>query len=125
MRAVLRRILCMRSFEVSEADNGRQACEVLHFAGAADLVLVSWIPQDTGTLELIARLRRKTAQKAIVILLATAEPHRRDLERAIRAGANDYLTKPFTSMQIDQKLERFGLAGQWHADGDNPSSCCR
>jgi two-component system chemotaxis response regulator CheY len=109
MRSVLRRILFMRCFEVAEADNGHQASDALKRIGAADLVLVSWIPQETDGLEFITRLRHKAEHNSIVIMLATIEPGMRDLQRALMAGANDYLMKPFTSLQIDEKLVRFGL----------------
>jgi two-component system chemotaxis response regulator CheY len=110
MRSVLRRILSMRCFEVAEAGNGSQAMEALSTIGAADLVLVSWIPRERDGLDFITCLRRRAAHESVVILLATGEPGVRDLQRALRAGANDYLMKPFTSMQIDEKLSRFGLS---------------
>jgi two-component system, chemotaxis family, chemotaxis protein CheY len=112
MRSVLRRILSMRCFEVAEAGNGRQGLEALSRIGTADLVLVSWIPQERDGLDFITRLRRKAVHESIVIMLATGEPGVRDLQRALRAGANDYLMKPFTSLQIDEKLVRFGLTRQ-------------
>ena len=110
MRSVLRRILSKRYFEVAEADNGQQAFEVLSLIGPADLVLVSWFPHGSDDLEFITRLRRKSVHNSIVIVLATVEPRLRDLQRALVAGANDYLMRPFTSLQIDEMLVRFGLA---------------
>jgi two-component system chemotaxis response regulator CheY len=118
MRSVLRRILSMRCFEVAEAGNGHQALEALSSIGTADLVLVSWIPQERDGLDFITRLRRKAAHESVVIVLATGEPGVRDLQRAFRAGANDYLMKPFTSLQIDEKLVRFGLTRQSSANCD-------
>lgn len=109
MRSVLRRILLMRSFEVSEAGDGRQALETLSSIGATDLVLVSWIPNERVGVDFITRLRRNAAYESVIILMATGEPRVRDLQRAFMAGANDYLMKPFTSMQMDEKLARFGL----------------
>lgn len=111
MRAVLRRILFMRGFEVEEADNGRQTWEVLQGMCRVDLVLVDWILNQVDSLEFIARLRRETAHETIVILLVTAAPGVRELHRALMAGADDFLIKPFTSQQFDEKLHRLGLLG--------------
>jgi len=109
MRAVLRRILSMRGFEVSEAENGRQALGVLHAMGRADLVIVDWALREMNSLEFIARLRHETASKTTVLMMVEREPGIRDLQRAFIAGADDYLTKPFTSLQIDEKMARAGL----------------
>ena len=109
MRAVLRRILSMRGFEVSEAENGRQALGVLHAMGRADLVLVDSTLREMNSLEFITRLRHETPHETMVLMLAEREPGIRELQRALIAGADDYLTKPFTSLQIDEKMARAGL----------------
>jgi len=109
MRAVLRRILSMRGFEVSEAENGRQALSVLQMMGRADLVLVDWALREMNSLEFIARVRHETASKTTVLMMVEREPGIRDLQSAFIAGADDYLTKPFTSLQIDEKMARAGL----------------
>jgi two-component system chemotaxis response regulator CheY len=112
MRAVLRRILSMRGFEVSEAENGRQALGVLHAMGRADLVLVDWNLHEMTSLEFITRLRHDSAHESMILMLAEREPGIRELHRALIAGADDYVTKPFTSLQIDEKMARAGLVWQ-------------
>jgi two-component system, chemotaxis family, chemotaxis protein CheY len=113
MRAVLRRILCMRGFEVSEAGNGQEALQVLNKMGRVDLVLVDWTLRGMNSLEFITRLRHETAHETMVLMLAERDPGIRELHRALIAGADDYLTKPFTSLQIDEKMARAGLTWQW------------
>jgi two-component system chemotaxis response regulator CheY len=112
MRLVFRRLLCMRGFEVSEADNGTQALEILRGMGDADIVLLDWSLHGLSSLEFIAQLRRKTAHTTTVILLAAVEPGMPTLHRALLAGADDYLVKPFTSRQIDEKLTKAGFVWQ-------------
>jgi two-component system chemotaxis response regulator CheY len=112
MKSVLRRILSMRGFEVAEADDGRQALEVLHGMGKADLVMVDWVPNETDSLEFIVQLRLEASDNTMVIMLAAAEPGMRKLQRAFLAGADDYLLKPFTSLQIDERLAEAGF--KWH-----------
>jgi len=109
MMSVLRRILSMRGFEVAEADNGRQALEIYRGMGRADLVLVDWVPNEIDSLEFVVQLRRETRDNTVVIMLAAAEPGMRRLQRAFIAGADDYLMKPFTSSQIDEKLAEAGF----------------
>jgi len=109
MKSVLRRILCKRGFEVSEANDGTNALEALRVMGKADLVLVDWAVNETESLEFIVHLRHESSDRTIVILLAGVEPGMRKLQRAFIAGADDYLMKPFTSLQIDEKLAEAGF----------------
>jgi DNA-binding response OmpR family regulator len=125
MRAVLRRILYMRGFEVSEAENGQQALDVLHGIGRVDLVLADWTPREMNSLEFITRLRHETAHDTIILMLAACEPGMRELHRALIAGADDYLTKPFTSLQIDEKMAQAGLTWQWDGYCDRQGLPCR
>jgi two-component system chemotaxis response regulator CheY len=113
MKSVLRRILCMRGFEVAEADDGRQALEILRSVGKQDLVLIDWALNELDSLEFISQLRREKCDRTMVIMLAAVEPGTRRLQRAFIAGADDYLMKPFTSLQIDEKLADAGFT--WHA----------
>jgi two-component system chemotaxis response regulator CheY len=108
MRSVLRRILSMRGFEVAEANNCEQAIDVLHGIGTADLVIIDWI-DGTGCLEFVTRLRHECAYDTTVVMLVAEEPGIRELHGALIAGADDYLMKPFTSLQIDEKLAQAGL----------------
>ena len=112
MRSVLARILSMRGLVVAEAETAREAVTVLEAMGQADLVLVDWNLPGGGGLEFVARLRRELAYDTKVILLATNEPGIREVHRAVIAGADAYLIKPFTSLQIDEELNQAGYT--WH-----------
>jgi two-component system chemotaxis response regulator CheY len=109
MRSVLRRILSMRGFEVEDADDCLKALDVLRRIGIADVVLVDWSLADLDVLEFVTRLRQESSHDTLVIMMVAAEPGRREAQRALVAGANDYLLKPFNSLQVDKKLELAGL----------------
>jgi two-component system chemotaxis response regulator CheY len=98
----------MRGFEVAEADSCRQAIDVLHGMSTVDLIIIDWI-EGTDCLEFVTRLRRESAHDTTVMMLVAAEPGVRELHGALIAGADDYLMKPFTSLQIDEKLAQAGL----------------
>jgi two-component system chemotaxis response regulator CheY len=99
----------MRGFEVAEAESGQQALDVLNDMGTADFVLVDWTLREMNSLELITHLRHETVHDTIILMLAACEPGVRELHGALIAGADDYLIKPFTSLQIDEKLAQAGL----------------
>ena len=70
-----------------------------------------WIGFFTiDSLEFVTRLRNESIEDTRVVMLATAEPGMRELHGALMAGADDYLVKPFTGLQIDEKLAQVGLA---------------
>jgi two-component system chemotaxis response regulator CheY len=126
MRSVLRRILSSRGFEVTEAENGEQAMEDLRSTGRVDLVLANWVPHKIEDLDFVTQLRHETAQDTTVIMLAASEPGMRELQRALMAGADDYLMTPFTSMQLDEKLAQAKLICQSNEYRDTRGlSCCR
>jgi two-component system chemotaxis response regulator CheY len=110
MRSVLHRILSMRGFEVAEAGNCQQAMDVLRAMGAADLVLVDWSLHNMNGLEFVTRLRQEIVEDTRVVMLVVSPPGMRELQGALIAGADDYLMKPFTALQIDEKLAQVGLA---------------
>jgi two-component system, chemotaxis family, chemotaxis protein CheY len=110
MRSVLHRILSMRGFEVAEAGNCQQAMAVLRAMGAADLVMVDWSLHHIDGLEFVTRLRQETVEDTRVVMLVVSPPGMRELKGALIAGADDYLMKPFTALQIDEKLAQVGLA---------------
>jgi two-component system chemotaxis response regulator CheY len=108
MRSVLRRILSKRGFDVAEAENCARAIDVLREAGTVDLVMIDWT-DGTDCLEFVAHLRQEPAHDTTILLLVTAEPGQRKLHGALIAGADDFLMKPFTSLQIDEKLAQAGF----------------
>ena len=83
--------------------------------GTADLVLVDWILHEIDGLEFVTRLRHESVEDTRVVMLVAAEPGMRELHGALMAGADDYLMKPFTSLQIDEKLAQVGLPGDYDA----------
>jgi two-component system, chemotaxis family, chemotaxis protein CheY len=113
MRSVLRRILSMRGFEVAEADTSHVALDVLHSIGAADLVLLDWTLREVDTTQFVTHLRNETTHFTWIIMLHATEPGIRELHTVLLSGADDYLIKPFTLLQIDEKLAKASLAWQY------------
>jgi two-component system chemotaxis response regulator CheY len=70
---------------------------------------VDWVLNEIDSLEFITQLRLESAHHTMVLMLAAAEPGIRELHRALIAGADDYLIKPFTSLQMDEKLAEAGF----------------
>ena len=108
-RTILRRTLTEEGFEVIEAGDGQQALDQLTQAGALDLALVDWnMPVMTGY-ELICEVRAKPQFDAMSIMMVTTETEASQVQRALDAGANEYVMKPFSPEVLREKLLLLGL----------------
>jgi two-component system, OmpR family, KDP operon response regulator KdpE len=103
IRRILRVTLAAKGYEVMEAESGEDALTTLMHVGKCDLILLDInMPGITG-LELCRKVRsRSDLRDVIVVVMSTGEEHR---DRALDAGANDYLSKPFGVAQVFSCLE--------------------
>lgn len=109
-RTLLRRALVREGFEVIEADNGRSALDELERTGPVDLALVDWnMPVMTGY-ELIQEVRARPTLDGMAIMMVTTETESAQVAKALDAGANEYVMKPFTDDVLREKLLMLGLA---------------
>ncbi len=110
MRTILRNALTHHGFEVVEAGDGRQALDQLEKTGAVDLALIDWnMPVMTG-IELIGALRSRRDMDGMSIMMVTTETEAPQVQKAMDAGANEYVMKPFTEDVLKEKLMLLGLA---------------
>jgi DNA-binding response OmpR family regulator len=80
--------------DVVAVSDGGEACQALQ-AGPYDLCILDWdMPRMTG-LELCQWIRFADLNKQPHILLLTAKNDPERIRSAYRAGANDFLTKPY------------------------------
>ena len=109
-RMILKRALVREGFEVVEAGDGRQALDELEKTGPLDLALVDWnMPVMTGY-ELICEVRSRANLNSMAIMMVTTETEASQVQRALEAGANEYVMKPFTEDMLREKLLLLGLA---------------
>jgi len=110
-RVILRTALEREGFSVLEAGDGKQALERLNESGPLDLALVDWnMPVMTGY-ELIRALRAETTFDSMSIMMVTTESESSQVQRALDAGANEYVMKPFSAEILREKLLLLGLLG--------------
>lgn len=86
-------------FEILEAEDGKEAVEVAT-SSLPDLILMDLsLPRMTGW-EATSVLKQADKTKHIVVIALTAHALDGDRERAIKAGCDDYLTKPVTRKEL-------------------------
>ena len=111
MRSILARMLRGLGFEVAEATNGREALEQLQIAGNVDLALVDWNMPEMNGFDFVRAVRADHLYDGVLLMMVTTETEMENVVRALAAGANEYVMKPFTPEVILEKLQLFGMAG--------------
>jgi two-component system chemotaxis response regulator CheY len=110
MRALLRQILVRIGIEVvDEAADGLAAIELVQKGPLPDLVLVDWHMPVMDGLELVVALRSNKEWCHLAIMMVTTESEHENMVRALLAGADEYLIKPFTADAVVEKLALLGL----------------
>src|SRR5881398_839563 len=102
-RRTLQRLIERRGHEVVAVDNAEEAELELRKQPFSFLILDWMLPGKSGV-ELCQELRAAPKGEELFILLVTARDDAQDLERALEAGANDYLIKPLDPARLNVRL---------------------
>ena len=104
MRRIVRGILRQLGFEnFVEAENGAEALKMVQ-EGGIDFVVSDWNMPVMDGLDLLKKIRGEEGSKDIPVLMVTAEALKGSVVEAIKAGANNYVVKPFTPDLLEEKL---------------------
>jgi DNA-binding response OmpR family regulator len=110
MAGLLTRGLEEESYQVSVARDGRAALE-LSSGQAFDVILLDvMLPQMNG-LEVARQLRRR--EEATPVLMLTARDALGDIVNGLDAGADDYLTKPFSFVELLARMRALARRQQF------------
>jgi two-component system chemotaxis response regulator CheY len=109
VRMILSKLLRELQFEVLEAGDGQEAIERLYHGEQVDLMLVDWNMPIMNGFELLCAVRANVLLSDIKIMMVTTESSMEQVQKALSAGANEYLMKPFTKDQLHEKLIIMGM----------------
>ena len=109
MRLILGRFMVEAGFEVLEAEDGRDALQKLGSDQEFDLALVDWNMPNMNGIELVQAIRADPRLQNMQIMMVTTESEMQQIVRALEAGANEYVMKPFTKDVLVEKLDLLGL----------------
>jgi CheY-like chemotaxis protein len=105
----LRKILCLflrnARYETVEAANGREALNMAK-SQEPDLILMDIMMPMLDGFTVCKLLKDAPETKNIPVLICTAKNRKEDLVAAIKAGAEDYIIKPFTKETVLTKIEK-------------------
>lgn len=108
IRKVARRILEGMRFDTSEAADGQSALKACGEA-MPDAILLDWNMPVMDGFEFLRHLRELPEGGRPKVLFCTTEHDVAQIARAMRAGADEYIMKPFDQHIMRSKLEEVGL----------------
>jgi len=108
IRKVARRILEGLDFQISEAENGEEAIEACR-QQIPDAVLLDWNMPKMDGYEFLRALRRLPGGDKPKVVFCTTENDVAHIARALHAGANEYIMKPFDKDIVEAKFQEVGL----------------
>jgi two-component system cell cycle response regulator len=102
-RKLLEKILVKAGNMVVSVENGQKALELFN-DNFFPIVLTDWMMPEMDGLELCRAIRKNTYPGYVFIILLTAKDSKDDIIRGLGAGADDYLTKPFSHAELIARL---------------------
>jgi two-component system chemotaxis response regulator CheY len=108
VRRVARLILEGQGFMVEEAADGQIALESCR-SHLPDAVLLDWNMPNMNGIEFLQALRREFGPDKPPVVFCTTENELSFIERAIAAGAQEFIMKPFDKDILVGKFEQVGL----------------
>ncbi len=108
IRKVARRILEGLEFQIVEAENGEEAIEAC-LQQIPDAILLDWNMPKMDGYEFLRALRRLPGGDKPKVVFCTTENDVAHIARALHAGANEYIMKPFDKDIVEAKFQEVGL----------------
>ena len=99
---VIKQYLSSRGFNVKIAENARDAMSILEKSERVDVILMDLMLKDVHGLEMLKSIRSHSKQ--VVIIIITGIKDLNTVIEAMKAGADDYLVKPFRLGELEEKI---------------------
>jgi len=104
IREMIAVALEMADYRVLEADNA-QSAHAMVVDHQPDLLLLDWMMPGTSGIELARRLKREETTRELPIIMLTARGEEDNKIQGLEAGADDYITKPFSPRELVARLK--------------------
>lgn len=109
VRLTARRMLIEIGCTVLEAEDGKQALQVLREHPETDAVLLDWNMPVMDGISMLRALKADSAMPQPHVVMCTTENDMTRILEAIAAGAVEYIMKPFTDDILREKLQDAGV----------------
>ena len=103
--ALLDFLLKREGYKVKVVKNGREAIESIDAIALPKLILLDVMMPYYDGFQVIKHIREKEDWKDVPIMMLTAKSQEADIVKALEAGANDYIVKPFQPVELVARLK--------------------
>ena len=102
---------------ILEAEDGEVGAQIIQAENGVDLIISDWNMPRMGGYELLVWLRQQEAYKGTPFLMATGQADRMQARKALDAGANGLIAKPFSAGELKSKIEEaMGVRSPWEEE---------
>ena len=107
---IVRRIIVAKltglGYEVTEAEDGQEAIEILEGGAVPDLLITDSLMPRMGGLELVRSVRNSpnSAVAGLPVIMLTSRQAERDVIEGLEIGLDDYVTKPFSPDELAARV---------------------
>jgi two-component system cell cycle response regulator len=103
-RHMLETYLLDWNYEVEAASDGDEAWRALQGEDAPRLAILDWMMPGMDGVQICEEVKKLKGEPYIYILMLTVRDRKEDVVRALDAGADDYLTKPYDGQELKARL---------------------
>ena len=106
LRKLLRLTFGYGKYHILEADNGQSALNIAMEEKPDIILLDIMMPGEIDGLRVCEMIKSSDNLKNCCVIMLTARGQREDFEKGERAGADFYITKPFSPLELIEIIER-------------------
>ncbi|MEM1373715.1 MAG: phosphate regulon transcriptional regulator PhoB [Pseudomonadota bacterium] len=103
-RAVLSYNLESEGFRVIEAENGEEALLLVE-EDTPDVVVLDWMLPNVSGIEVCRQLKMRKETRSLPIIMLSARSEEVDKIRGLETGADDYVTKPYSVLELMARVK--------------------
>jgi CheY-like chemotaxis protein len=104
-RKLLAAILRKSGYEVVSTSDGKEALAVLESEEPPRIALLDWLMPGLDGVEVCKRVRSLEGGNSTYLILLTALGRKENIVKGLRAGADDYITKPFDTEELRARIK--------------------
>jgi two-component system phosphate regulon response regulator PhoB len=112
---LLRHVFSKEGFQVGVARDGAAALEALR-REPPDLVVLDWMLPELSGIDVLKEMRARPETRMVPVIMLTARREEIDRVLGLELGADDYVTKPFSSRELVLRIRSLLKRGERRVD---------
>ena len=92
-------------YDIQVTRDGEEAWQTLRRGDTPSLAILNWMMPGINGVDLCRKIRGMSSRQPTYVILLTAKSGRQDIVTGLRAGADDYVTKPFDADELLARVQ--------------------